>query len=113
MKSVIYSHTGKVLTDKITLNDKVFKSDIRHDLTDRFAYIHLVNCRQGNAFAKDRAQVSGTGKKAWKNSRLGRSRVGDKRSNIFTKGGVAHGPKGGEFLLKMPRKVNRGNISYQ
>ncbi|MCL4392853.1 50S ribosomal protein L4 [Patescibacteria group bacterium] len=107
MKVDIYSYTGKKVADKITVKDKVFKSDIRKDLTDRFAYIHLVNCRQGTAFAKDRAQVSGTGRKARKNSRLGLSRIGDKRSNIFTKGGVAHGPKGGIFSLKMPQKVRR------
>lgn len=117
MRAEVYSYTGKKMKDKIVLKDKVFKADIREDITDRYAYIHLVNCRQGTAVAKDRAQVSGTGKKARKNSRLGMSRIGDKRSNIFTKGGVAHGPKQRIFNLTMPRKVRRialySSLSYK
>ena len=63
------------------------------------------NLRQGNACTKTRAQVSGTGKKPWRQKGTGMARHGSKRSPIWVGGGVAHGPKPRDYSKKVNRRV--------
>ena len=67
---------------------------------------HQANRRQGNACTKTRAEVSGTGKKPWRQKGTGRARAGSRRSPIFTGGGVVFGPKPRDYSQKVNRKVN-------
>lgn len=60
--------------------------------------------RQGNAKAKTRAEVRGTGKKPWRQKGTGRARVGSRRNPVWRGGGVAHGPKIRDFTKKTNRK---------
>lgn len=65
------------------------------------------NMRQGDACAKMRGEVSGTGKKPWRQKGTGMARHGSKRSPIWAGGGVAHGPRPRDYTQKMNKKVKR------
>lgn len=65
------------------------------------------NMRQGNACAKMRGEVSGTGKKPWRQKGTGMARHGSKRSPIWVGGGVAHGPRPRDYTQKINKKVKR------
>ncbi|PWU04398.1 MAG: 50S ribosomal protein L4 [Verrucomicrobia bacterium] len=69
------------------------------------------NMRQGNACAKMRGEVSGTGKKPWKQKGTGMARHGSKRSPIWVGGGVAHGPRPRDYSQKINKKVKRLGLS--
>lgn len=65
------------------------------------------NMRQGNACAKMRGEVSGTGKKPWRQKGTGMARHGSRRSPIWVGGGVAHGPRPRDYSQKINKKVKR------
>ena len=67
----------------------------------------LNNARAGLACAKTRAEVSGGGKKPWKQKGTGRARAGSLRSPLFVGGGVVFGPKPRSFEINMPQKARK------
>lgn len=67
----------------------------------------LMNQRQGNASAKTRGEVSGGGRKPWKQKGTGRARAGSIRSPLFVGGGVVFPPKPKDYSLKMNKKEKR------
>ena len=67
----------------------------------------LNNARQGSACAKTRAEVSGGGKKPWKQKGTGRARAGSLRSPLFAGGGVVFGPKPRDYGFNMPQKARK------
>ena len=68
---------------------------------------HLANCRQGTASTKTRGDVSGGGKKPWRQKHTGRARQGSTRSPIWVHGGVAHGPHPRDYHQKVNKKVRQ------
>src|SRR5206468_3410538 len=66
---------------------------------------HLANLRQGTAKAKRRGEVSGGGKKPWRQKGTGRARAGSTRSPLWRHGGVVFGPLPRDWHLKVPKKV--------
>jgi len=91
--------------EKITLDNKVFKSGpYRHALL-QYLRAYLSNQRQGTSSSKTRSEVSGSGKKPWRQKGTGRARVGTKRNPIWRKGGAAHGPIPKSWRLNTPKKV--------
>ena len=68
---------------------------------------HLANCRQGTASTKTRGDVSGGGKKPWRQKHTGRARQGSTRSPVWVHGGVAHGPHPRDYHQKVNKKVRR------
>ena len=68
---------------------------------------YLAAQRGGTAKTKDRGEVSGTGKKPWRQKGTGRARTGSRRTNIFTGGGVAHGPRPRDYSKKVNAKTRR------
>ncbi len=66
---------------------------------------YQANARQGNAYTKTRGEVSGTGRKPWRQKGTGMARHGSRRSPIWPGGGVVSGPRGRDFTQKVNRRV--------
>ncbi|OGC45160.1 50S ribosomal protein L4 [candidate division WWE3 bacterium RBG_19FT_COMBO_34_6] len=91
----------------MTLEKSVFGQKPNIDLLSQYIYIHQSNQRQGTAATKTRSQVSGGGRKPWKQKGTGRARHGSIRSPIWAHGGVAHGPKPKSWKLDLPKKMKK------
>lgn len=92
MKLDIYSQTGKKSTKQADVADQVFGAEVNKDLLSQYVFIYLSNQREAVAHTKDRADVSGGGKKPHAQKGTGRARAGSNRSPIWRHGGVTFGP---------------------
>jgi large subunit ribosomal protein L4 len=92
---------------ELVLSDGVFNVPLHVPAMHQVVVAHLANCRQGTHFTKTRGDVSGGGKKPWKQKHTGRARQGSTRSPIWVHGGVAHGPKPRDYHQKVNKKVRR------
>ncbi len=110
MKADLYNATGAV-TGSIEISDGVFDVRWNGDLMHQVLCSYEGNERKIVAHAKGRGEVSGGGKKPWKQKGTGRARAGSTRSPIWRKGGVTHGPlKDKEYSLVLPRKMAKKAI---
>ena len=100
----ILSIKGKSVGE-ITLSKEVFEVEPNIHLMHLALRRQLNNARQGSACAKTRAEVSGGGKKPWKQKGTGRARAGSLRSPLFAGGGVIFGPKPRSYAFAMPQKM--------
>ena len=106
MSKEILSTTGEKLGE-ITLNENVFGVEPNLHVMLLALRRQLINARQGSACAKTRAEVSGGGKKPWKQKGTGRARAGSLRSPLFAGGGVIFGPKPRSYAFNMPQKARQ------
>jgi len=90
-----------------TLDLRVAKEGTAAHIVHRAMVRQMTNARQGNASTKTRAEVSGGGRKPWRQKGTGRARAGSNRSPLWRGGGVIFGPKPRDFNLKMNRKERR------
>lgn len=93
MKLTLFTKTGGKSEKTVTLPKDIFEVEVNKVLLDKAVKVYLANQRQSNAHTKTRGDVSGGGKKPWKQKGTGRARSGSTRNPIFTGGGVAFGPK--------------------
>ena len=87
-----------------TLDLRVAKEETAAHIVHRAVVRQLANARQGTASTKTRAEVSGGGRKPWRQKGTGRARAGSIRSPLWRGGGVIFGPKPRDYSLKMNRK---------
>lgn len=78
---------------------------VNPDLLAQAAQVYLANQREGNGNTKDKGDVSGGGRKPWKQKGTGRARQGSTRSPHFRHGGIAHGPHTAEHRQKFPTSM--------
>ena len=102
-KVSVYNIEGKVVGD-IELNDAVFGVEVNEHLVHMAAVSQLANNRQGTQSAKTRAEVSGGGRKPWRQKGTGHARQGSTRSPQWTGGGVVFAPKPRDYSFKMNKK---------
>lgn len=102
----ILSASGKQV-GQIALDDKVFGVEPNMHVMHMALRRQLNNARSGNACTKTRAEVSGGGRKPWKQKGTGRARAGSIRSPLFAGGGVIFGPKPRSYAFDMPQKARR------
>ena len=89
---------------KLELNDDVFAVEINEHLVHMAVVQQLANKRQGTQSAKTRSEVSGGGKKPWRQKGTGHARQGSTRAPQWTGGGVVFAPKPRDYSFKMNRK---------
>lgn len=106
MSKEILSTNGEKLGE-ITLNENIFGVEPNLHVMHLALRRQLNNARQGSACAKTRAEVSGGGKKPWKQKGTGRARAGSLRSPLFAGGGVIFGPKPRSYAFNMPQKARQ------
>lgn len=105
MEAKIYNQNGKE-AGKIDLPKDVFGQTWNADLVHQVVVSMMSNARENVAHAKTRGEVSGTGKKPWKQKGTGRARHGSMRSPLWVGGGVAHGPRNDKnFDRKVGKKM--------
>ncbi len=92
MKAALYSQKGKKLEKQIEVVDGLFDQEPNEKLLAQYVYVYSSNQRAPIAHAKDRSEVSGGGRKPWRQKGTGRARVGSNRSPIWKGGGVTFGP---------------------
>ena len=98
--------TGKEVRS-LELSDKVFGAEVKAAVLHMAVRAFLMNQRQGTQSTLTRTEVSGGGKKPWKQKGSGRARQGSTRSPQWTHGGVALGPKPRDYRVTLNRKVRR------
>ncbi len=91
----------------LTLSDKVFGAEVNGAVLHTAVKAYLANQRQGTQSTLTRTEVSGGGKKPWKQKGTGRARQGSTRSPQWTHGGVALGPKPRSYRITITKKTKR------
>lgn len=102
----LYNLQGEVV-GRISLAEAIFGAPLRPDLIHRAVVALLANRRAGTASTRTRGEVSGGGRKPWRQKGTGRARQGSIRAPHWVGGGVAHGPKPRRYIVRLPRKVRR------
>jgi large subunit ribosomal protein L4 len=95
---------------EMELPEAIFDYPLKEHLIYEAVKNYNANQRQGTACTKTRAEVSGSGKKLWKQKGTGRARMGALRSPLWRKGGTTFGPKPRDYSYEMPKKARRNAI---
>ena len=98
--------TGKVVGE-IALSDAIFAREVNEAVLHAAVRTYLMNQRQGTQSTLTRSEVSGGGKKPWRQKGTGRARQGSTRSPQWTHGGIALGPKPRDYRIAMNKKTKR------
>jgi large subunit ribosomal protein L4 len=105
---VVNSQTEKV--GSLDLNDAVFGGRVKADLIHASVIRANAADRRGTHATKNRALVSGSGKKPWRQKGTGRARVGEIRNPLWRKGGTVFGPQPRSYEYQLPKKVEKGAL---
>lgn len=106
MQVDLYSKDGSVI-GQVELPDSIFAVEPNEHAMHQAVVAYLAHQRQGNAKTKIRSEVSGGGKKPWRQKGRGTARSGSSRSPVWVGGGTIHGPKPHDYIYKLPKKVSR------
>jgi large subunit ribosomal protein L4 len=94
----------------LELADAVFGAEVNEALLSEAVRAYTASQRSGTAATKTRHEVSGSGKKLWKQKGTGRARMGSIRSPLWRHGGTVHGPQPRSYAYKLPRKMQLGAL---
>ena len=105
----VYNMEGKEV-DKIELSDAVFGVEVNEHLVHMAVVAQLANNRQGTQKAKTRSEVSGGGRKPWRQKGTGHARQGSTRAPQWTGGGMVFAPVPRDYSFKMNKKEKRAAL---
>ncbi len=94
----------------VDLKDEVFGGRVKTDLIHESVVRANAADRRGTHMTKNRALVSGSGKKPWRQKGTGRARVGETRNPLWRKGGTVFGPQPRSYEYSIPKKVEKGAL---
>ena len=106
LKTNVYDMSGK-LVGEIELPEALFGVEPNQSVVHDVVKNHLANCRQGTQSALTRAEVSGGGRKPWRQKGTGRARQGSTRAPQWTHGGIVFAPKPRDYSYTLNKKARR------
>ena len=110
MASVDIKNLKNEVVGKLDLADSVFAGPINEGLMHLAVKQYRASLRAGTHKTKTRAEVSGSGRKPWKQKGTGRARVGEIRNPLWRKGGTSMGPQPRDYTAPLPRKMFRAAL---
>jgi large subunit ribosomal protein L4 len=110
MPSVDVVNLNNDVVGSVDLSDEVFGAPVNEALLYEAVRHSQAARRGGNAKTKTRHEVSGSGKKLWRQKGTGRARMGSIRSPLWRHGGTTHGPQPRDYSYKLPRKMLLGAL---
>jgi len=102
----LFNKEGQKVGD-FNLSEEIFGFEINTNALHQVVVAQLANKRQGTQSAKTRAEVSGGGKKPWKQKGTGNARQGSTRSPQWMHGGIVFAPKPRDYSIKLPKTMRR------
>lgn len=109
METKLYSVNGEA-KGECQLPDEIFNVDINTGLVHQVVVSYLRNQRQGTAKTKGRSEVSGGGRKPFKQKGTGRARAGSNTSPVWVRGGKAFGANPRDYVATIPKKMKRNAL---
>jgi large subunit ribosomal protein L4 len=117
MEIEVYKKDGTVSGEKVKLSPDIFEIDPNDHAIYQAVRVYLANQRQGTHKTKTTSEVSGSGKKPWKQKKTGRARVGTHRSPLWKGGGTIFGPVPRDYSMKITDKMKslarKSALSYR
>jgi len=107
----LYEYAGSGEPRKTMLDDRLFGASVNEDLLFRAVRMQLGNRRQGTHSTKTRGEVSGGGRKPWRQKGTGRARAGSRRSPLWVGGGTVFGPKPRSYESRLTKKMKQGALA--
>ncbi len=98
------------MSGDVKASARVFEAPLNEHIVNQTLNWYLASQRQGSANAKTRAEVSGGGKKPWRQKGTGRARIGDNRAPHWRHGGVVFPPKPKDFSFSLPKNIRKAAI---
>lgn len=106
MKAKLYQQDGTV-KGEVELPQSIFDAEVNQPVLHQVIKLLLANQRQGTSKTKTRSEVSGGGRKPWRQKGTGRARAGSNTSPIWVRGGKAHGPQPRDYYTNIPKKIRK------
>ncbi len=106
LSAKVYSQDNQEV-GAIDLQENIFSVSVRPELMHQAVRAHKAAVRSGTVGVKNRALISGGGRKPWRQKGTGRARAGSGRSPLWRGGAVIHGPKARDYSIKLNKKVRR------
>src|SRR5687768_8959607 len=110
MPTVKVRNTKNEEVGEVELSDVVFGAPLNEPLIHAAVRNYMANARQGTSATKTRGDVSGAGRKLWKQKGTGRARIASLRSPLWKGGGNVHGPQPRDWSYNMPKKMRQGAL---
>jgi large subunit ribosomal protein L4 len=110
MPTVKVRNTKNEEVGEVELSDVVFGAPFNEALIHAAVRNYMANARQGTSATKTRGDVSGAGRKLWKQKGTGRARIASLRSPLWKGGGNVHGPQPRDWSYNMPKKMRQGAL---
>jgi large subunit ribosomal protein L4 len=107
MPTVAVYNTRKEQVGEIDLKDEIFAVPVKPHLLHEVVTMQLARRRAGTVSTKGRSEVSGSGRKPWRQKGTGRARAGTRTSPLWRGGGVTFGPKPREYWPKVSKKIRK------